>query len=147
MVRGFGALEGVSVVQQDARPEGGHTVQISCTYEDGILPLDVVVDAQLRVIGLRPRRPEREALERTARQLIALAEEAKWADAVKAFDPKMAKALPAEKLATLFQELHAQKGRLSEIMAAPDQAGRDEHDRRPRVRVREGQLEPSRRAR
>jgi dienelactone hydrolase len=84
-----------------------------------VLPINVAVDAQLHVVGLRPtKRPERAAVESAARQFISLAQEGKWGAAVKPFDPKMAEALPAEKLAALFQEIDAQKGRLAKVMGA-----------------------------
>jgi len=118
MVEGFGALAGVSVVRQDPGPAGAESVQLLCSYAGGVLPIDVEVDGGLRVVGLRPTKPEREALERAARQFIALVQQGKWADAVKPFDPKMARQVPPEKLASVFQEIEAHEGKLVEVLGA-----------------------------
>lgn len=108
---GLGAFRRLSIIREEERPAGAKAVLISFEFERDTLTLAVVVNAERRVSGLRPASPHtRETYARSAQEFLDLLVARDWTSAAARLNEGMLKALPAEQLAKVFEEVRAETG-------------------------------------
>jgi|GEM_PF-222268 hypothetical protein len=107
----LGAFRQLSIVREEERPAGAKAVLVSFAFERDSLTLAVVVNAERRVSGLRPASPHaRETYVRSAQEFLDLLVARDWPSAAARLNQGMLKALPAEQLAKVFEEVRAETG-------------------------------------
>lgn len=112
---GLGAFTALGVVREEQDPRGT-VVFVECRYERSSLHLKIVLDQQLRVIGLRPSAGRTSAeFEATAREVLEGLRTNAWDKVVTRFTPVMVKALPAEALSRTWQGVVSKSGAFQQV--------------------------------
>lgn len=118
----LGSFQRLGEVREESDPRE-KVIFVECVYERASVHLKIGLDAQLRVVSLRPTsgKPP-EAFEAAARELVGELSRSHWARAVARFSPQMLKGLPVEALAKAWGGVVGKAGtfqRVTEVRLDP----------------------------